>query len=664
MSNCVPKAVLGLAWLAALAVACVAASPPAAAAALDAQHFPAIQAATFEVVSAKPVDDPLAYAEPLPFDQLPFQQRNDKYHSIGTAFSIGNGRYVTAAHVLLTGVNSLWGEPALRDNAGKVYAIDKVHKFSLQQDFVVFSLVEEPAGEPLAIAAKPAPGVAVYSVGNAYGTGVVIRDGLYTSDTPEQQDGRWNWMRFSAAASPGNSGGPLVDQAGNVIGVVLAKSPNENLNYALPIPAVMDAPDGVGSIDQRIGYQFDVFDSTITDTLEARFELPLPLAGFFAAYKQRTDAWYDQQLAALLAQEQKRLFPAGQGSDVLLHTIATMGNFPRVVVRGANDAWGIAGEEQNDIRLAGNGYLTPGSYGKNYLFHLRRPDDIPAGDFYSTPQVPMDLLLQAGFLQRPFGNKQIQVTSFGKPRSEVPHRDAWGRNWRMWTWALPYANAMVVVAALPVPDGYVGVARYSLAMQEHDQAINTLALTDFIYANYDGTLAQWKQFLSQPGVLPDALRDVRIDFRYDDHFRYDSRRLAFGYTPELQRIGEDSMLTLGFSFFRDGGGTTWDVAEAWVSAKALEDNYVMVVRNPAPPAHLGDDYSNEWAKLVEGKFPYNGVARREDDSSRITSVVGAGQPGAPSVLYAAYVSTEGSPSQEAMEDKLDLLLADMKVKEH
>ena len=36
-------------------------------------------------------------------------------------------------------------------------------------------------------------------------TGVVIRDGLYTSDTPEQQDGRWDWMRFSAAASPGKA---------------------------------------------------------------------------------------------------------------------------------------------------------------------------------------------------------------------------------------------------------------------------------------------------------------------------------------------------------------------------------------------------------------------------------------------------------------------------
>src|SRR3546814_7383335 len=105
--------------------------------------------------------------------------------------------------------------------------IDKIVKFSMQQDFVVFTLAQQPGAVVLELDTDAAAGQIVYSVGNAYGTGVVLRDGLYTSDTPEQQDGRWNWLRFSAAASPGNSGGPLLDQDGKVIGVVMAKSPNE-----------------------------------------------------------------------------------------------------------------------------------------------------------------------------------------------------------------------------------------------------------------------------------------------------------------------------------------------------------------------------------------------------------------------------------------------------
>ena len=74
------------------------------AASLDPSVLPQIQAATFEVVAAKPVKDPLTYEKPLPLELLPFQERNDKYYSIGTAFALGNNRYVTAAHVLQVGI--------------------------------------------------------------------------------------------------------------------------------------------------------------------------------------------------------------------------------------------------------------------------------------------------------------------------------------------------------------------------------------------------------------------------------------------------------------------------------------------------------------------------------------------------------------------------------
>lgn len=43
-----------------------------------------------------------------------------------------------------------------------------------------------------------------------------------------------------SGASPGNSGGPLCDGEGKVIGIVIGKSPNENLNYSPPIARVLD----------------------------------------------------------------------------------------------------------------------------------------------------------------------------------------------------------------------------------------------------------------------------------------------------------------------------------------------------------------------------------------------------------------------------------------
>ena len=304
---------------------------------------------------------------------LPYQERTDKYHSIGTAFAIGHNRYVTAGHVLMAGLDTLWGAPELRDSKGHVYAIDKIEKFSLSRDFVVFSLVHPPADDALPVDAKPDLNQVVYAVGNALGTGIVIRDGLYTSDTPEPQDGAWKWMRFSAAASPGNSGGPLLDKDGKVIGVVLMKSANENLNYALPIREVLDAPANQAVIDSREAYQLDIVPAIKYGKFKATFALPLGLADFYRAYDAAAHANSDKLLAALLAQESGQLFPDGDGSRRLLYQQTLFNDFPTLIVRGQDGQWGRYGGSSRTLSLPDNGYVEVGALGRNGLIHLRRP---------------------------------------------------------------------------------------------------------------------------------------------------------------------------------------------------------------------------------------------------------------------------------------------------
>src|SRR3546814_2425366 len=62
--------------------------------------------------------------------------------------------------------------------------------------------------------------------------------------------------------------------------------------------------------------------------------------------------------------------------------------------------------------------------------------------------------------------------------------------------------ARLVVLALTVPNGYVGVVRSGTSVQAYDQLINAKVLTDFIYVNYDGTLAQWRDYLQHPALHP------------------------------------------------------------------------------------------------------------------------------------------------------------------
>jgi len=96
----------------------VVAFPLSSHAALALELQPGIRAATFEVVLKKPVADPLTYEKALPFDLMPFIERNDEYRSIGTAFGLGQNRYVSAAHVFALAIDSQFGAPALRSASG------------------------------------------------------------------------------------------------------------------------------------------------------------------------------------------------------------------------------------------------------------------------------------------------------------------------------------------------------------------------------------------------------------------------------------------------------------------------------------------------------------------------------------------------------------------
>ena len=636
------------------------------AASLDAALLSKVQAATFEVVQAKPVTDPLTYEKPLPLDLLPYQERTDKYHSIGTAFAIGHGRYVTAGHVLLAGQNSLWGPPELRDNAGHVYPIAKVEKFSLRQDFVVFTLAQQPAGDTaLAIDRTPSLNQVVYAVGNALGTGVVIRDGLYTSDTPEQQDGAWKWMRFSAAASPGNSGGPLLDKDGKVIGVVLMKSANENLNYALPIAQVLDARDDTAVLDLRFPYQFGLLsDAANTDTFKAQFALPMGLADFYARIEKLQDAYFDGQLKTLLTSKPDRIFPNGSGSSRILHGTALTSDEPALLYRGSAGIWGLSvGRRSTKFALPDNGHVRFGRVGQNWLFLLRKPDDLAAAQLYGDPRKLMDMLLKTGFLHRDVGTEPVNVTSLGEPVLTAAHADRWQRRWQVFEWPLPFANLKLIAVALPVPEGYVGILRMVAAGGQHDTRIQLEAMTDFFDVAYQGSLAQWQDYLRNPSLLPASFSHLKLDIDMGHRFGFSSPRLSFSFTPQLQPITPDSWLTLGFGFMPDHGAVTWDVGDVRVADRADDHATINLKREVAPSSDLDDSFKTFWNKIVQRRHPFDGVAYVDNDVTRITAVAGSPAANA-TVIWTAYCGLEGSQPQAMMKARLDLLMKNLQVLEH
>lgn len=649
-------------WLALITWAAI---PVAGAATLDPAVLPKVQAATFEVVIPKPVNDPLSYEKPLPFDQLPFQQRNDKYYSVGTAFELSENRYVTAGHVLALGIDSLMGEPAVRDASGHVHAIDKITRYSLQEDFVEFTLKDPPAAAPLEVNTQPAMNDVVYAVGNALGTGIVIRDGLYTSQTPEEENGRWNWMRFSAAASPGNSGGPLLDKNGKIIGVVLMKSPDENLNYALPIERVLKAPSNLAVADTRMIYQLDVIDSKHPGTFKAQFPLPKSFADFTANYQKLYGANSDKQLHDLLADNANSMFPKGSGSSRMLHAGSSLNPFPTLLHRNANGTWVISTANENKATLPHNGYIAKATVGNEFMFHLRKPDDVSSRQLYSDSKLFMDLLLQGTPLHREVGSEQIKVTSLGKASEERIFVDSYQRRWQVRVWPMAYDNSKLIAFLLPVPDGYAAMIRIVQSRSTHDETNDLQALTDYIYLAYSGTLSQWKEYLANTELLPAALSNISIRFDYGNDFRYQSKRMSFAYTPELQKIDKDSLLVLGMSYFEDHGKVVWDVSNVVVKANADNAEKISLNRHVAPSDDLDDSYRNYWGKIVKRSHPDDGVPYRENDMTYIGTVGGTpvSAEAKPDVLYTAFYGVDGPRPEDAMKGKLDLLMQKFQVNE-
>ncbi|WP_430388941.1 trypsin-like peptidase domain-containing protein [Dyella sp. 20L07] len=659
-SSLTRRATTWLAWLT------FAVAPVVSAATLDPAVLPRVQGATFEVVIPKPVNDPLTYEKPLPLDQLPFQQRNDKYYSVGTAFALGDNRYVTAGHVLSLGIDNLMGEPAVRDASGHVYAIDKITRFSLQQDFVEFTLKDPPKIAPLEVNTQPAMNDVVYAVGNALGTGIVIRDGLYTSETPEEEDGRWKWMRFSAAASPGNSGGPLLDKDGKVIGVVLMKSPDENLNYALPIDMVLKAPANIADADTRDMYQLDVIDNKHAGRFKAQFPLPKSFADFSNTFQKLYNDNVDKQLRDLLVDNADNLFPKGAGSSRLLHSSSTLKPFPTLLHRNANGTWIISGTNESKDTLPHNGYVSKATVGTQIMFHLRKPDDVTSKQLYSDPKLFMDLLLKGAPMQRRVGSESIKVTSLGKPTEERMFTDNYQRRWQVRVWSIPYENSKLIAYLLPVPDGYAAMIRVAASKREHEETIDLNALTDYIYVSYSGTLAQWKEYLANTDLLPAALSDIAIRFNYGDDFHYQSKRLNFAYTPQLQKIDQDSQLVLGMAYFEDHNKVVWDVSNVLVKSNIDNAERIGFNRHVAPSDDLDDSFRNYWGKILHRDHPDDGVPYSENDMTYIGTVGGTpvSAEAKPGVLYTAFYGIDGPKPDDTMKGKLNLLLQKLQVNEH
>jgi S1-C subfamily serine protease len=631
-----------------------------------------VRSATFEVVTPKPQQDGLKYEKPLPLELIPFTERNDKYWSIGTAFAIDNETFISAAHVFLDGLGSRLGAPALRDSAGNVYPVDRVVKFSMHQDFIVFTVKTHPTLTPLGVNRSPKIDDAVFAVGNALGEGIVIRDGLFTSETAEDQDGRWKWIRFSAAASPGNSGGPLLDGQGRVIGIVIGKSDNENLNYAFPIGRMIDAPEKLATIDTRWLQRMPYMTETSTFTWKQEFALPKSYADFSKTYLAALEIANANARKSFFTDNAAAMFPKGPGSAKLLSVVQDA-HFPRLIAQRKDNSWHLQEAEEIETTDLGNeGFVSVGHADSTGLLQVRVPGDSIDAKFYREPGQAIDLALKAMRITRPVGPDEVRVIAMGPALTDGLWQDPYGRRWQVRRWALDFMNSDLIALMLPVPNGYIALLDTTTS-GEGDRSLEEIKLlAGQTYVSYSGSIQQWRVFLAQKDLRPALFDSIKLDYSSANGLSYESKRFSLAIPPSALAMGERSSLALRMTFLLDKDQLVWDVGGIGVSEDEQESNFVMAVRHSKPLAGTDKEIEQRWDRLRSRRAPFNNLPMPDPDrkSFWITTSIGA-QHGAtnepePSaaVLYELTYSTEADMLPRDLEERQRLVLRGARVLEH
>ena len=140
---------------------------------------------------------------------------------IGTGFFVDRDKIVTNIHVVA--VPGLYTAKLI--NSKTVWRIEEVTAFDIKNDLVVLKIADEGTPLPLGNSDRVQIGESVYAVG--FPANYKVTEGAIHSIQNNNK-----WFRMTVDVSAGNSGGPILNSEGEVIGVATAVY--DSYSYAIP----------------------------------------------------------------------------------------------------------------------------------------------------------------------------------------------------------------------------------------------------------------------------------------------------------------------------------------------------------------------------------------------------------------------------------------------
>ncbi len=186
----------------------------------------------------------------------------------------GSGVIVTREGHVVTNHHVIAGQQEIRItlHGGKTYRANLIGEDTLL-DIAVLKIEADETFIPLKIgdSAQAQVGQMVFAVGNPFGLGETVTQGIISAKERSLSDNQRNLFQTDAAINPGNSGGPLVNLRGEIIGINVAIFSADQDNPAF---------QGVG---------FSIPSNDVKDALFQILERGRPIRGFLGVQMRDLD---------------------------------------------------------------------------------------------------------------------------------------------------------------------------------------------------------------------------------------------------------------------------------------------------------------------------------------------------------------------------------------
>jgi len=482
---------------------------------------------------------------------------------------------------------------------------------------------------------------------------------------PEDENGKWNLIKSSSDVNSGNSGGPLLDEKGQVIGIVVSRK--DNISYSLPISEMLKADSTKGKIHNKKHYSFALLTGK-KDIVNYDYEVNIPkkydqiIKEISANYKD----FYTKNMDKFFLKYKSNTFPELEYSlEALYGSVSS--TFPEVVYKDTDsNNWYISKLKTEKTALENNGRIKYKNVIDNIFFiEMIKPDNVKLKDIFENPKLSMDLLLKGINIPRKIANDNTRILSFGEPIISSKHVDVYNRNWDLNVFLLEFSDGAIITFSTPTPQGKIFILKAVDSNQLDYWLYDMKKIMDFVYLSYFGKLKEWNEFLSLNENLPDCLKNIKFNYKKNESVFLDAKRFSLNLDNKFIEFSDDSTMFLNYDFYLDKGKVVWDIRKVSFS-EDKKDNFLVLYKNIKPDTRLPDSYLKNWTSYNNKNHPYNENSYSEEGRTNIGTILvndSVQDLSKTDIIYTLYYAKEGNIENNKLKEELKLLKNEIKILE-